>query len=161
MAQVLVKTEPKDFYYALNHNAIRRWQVLQCCTAARNVVAAVAKEFWRRNPARDRMLGNEPHQSRLDRFYRLHCHIRVAKELNDSVGGFCVLDGELIGLHNIRPGTGDWMMREAVALGADRLDTFDVPHLINLYTRHGFVEVLREPNFHPGQPDVVWMRRYG
>lgn len=52
------------------------------------------------------------------------------------------------------------MMREAVALGADRLDTFDVPHLIALYKRHGFREVLREPNHTKGKPDVVWMRRY-
>lgn len=161
MAQVLVKATPSDFHYALSTNSIRREQVLRCCSSSADVQAKIAAEFWRLNPARDRELSYEPHQARLDRFYRLHCHIRLATDCNDKQGGFVVLSGELLGLHNIKSGTGDWMMREAVSLGADRLDTFDVPHLINLYTRHGFVEVLREPNHRPGQPDVVWMRRNG
>lgn len=161
MAQVLVKAAPDAFYYALNHNARRRYQVYENCATAEDVATLIAKEFWRLNPARDRATGDEPHQSRLDRFYRLNCHVRVASDCNDHQGGFVVLSGELLGFHNIKKGTGDWMMREAVALGADRLYTFDVSHLINLYTRHGFREVLREPNFYPGKPDVVFMRRNG
>lgn len=162
MAQVLVKGTPSDFHYTLSTNSIRRDQVLRCCSSSADVQAAMASEFWRRNPAKDRLNADTtPHQDRLSRFYNLHCHIRLATDCNDKQGGFVVLSGELLGLHNIKPGTGDWMLREAVALGADRLDTFDIPNLINLYTRHGFVEVLREPNRRPGQPDVVWMRRHG
>lgn len=162
MSQVLVKVTPTTFYYALNHNARRRPQISECCSSAEDITGSVSQEFWRLNPAWDRMQQNEPHQLRLDRFYRVHCHIRVATEANDHQGGFIVLSGELLGLHNIKPGTGDWMMREAVSLGADRLDTFDVPHLIALYTRHGFTEVLRESNNNtPCEPDVVFMRRLG
>lgn len=159
MSQVLVQTPPAAFYFALSNNARRRPHIAAACSTGNDIIGRVAKEFWRRNPARDRIAGQEPHQARLDRFYRLHCHVRIATDCNDHQGGFIVLDGELLGLHNIKAGTGDWLMRAAVELGADRLDTFDIPHLISLYQRHGFTEVLREKNHIAGQPDVVFMRR--
>lgn len=33
-------------------------------------------------------------------------------------------------------------------------------YLVSLYGRYGFVEVAREANWTPGQPDVVYMARY-
>lgn len=160
MAQILLQVSPDKFYYLLNHNARRRPEIAACTSSAADISVRCAQEFHRLYPptpgwSHDR----KAHAAKLDRYHRQTCHIRAAVDGADYCGGFVVLAGELLGLHNVRRGSGDWMLREAVALGADRLDTFDIPHLIDLYTRHGFREVLREPNHNAGQPDVVWMRR--
>ena len=161
MPQVLVQVTPDAFYYAFNHNARRRDQIRVSPILAENVTLRCAQEFHRRNPAKNPGVPHDrkAHQAKIDRFHRLHCHVRVATENNDHRGGFVVLSGELIGLHHVDPGHGDWLMQHAVALGADRLDCYDIPHLIELYKRHGFREVLREANHTAGQPDVVWMRK--
>jgi hypothetical protein len=164
MPQVIVKATLEQFYYALATNAGRRQDIRNGCSPAADIVSQVSSEFQRRNPSTtehsgQRMPRNAQHEAKIDNFYRKVCHVRLAKEGNDPVGGFVVMDGELVGLHNIRNGSGDWMLREAVNLGADRLDCFDVPHLIDLYQRHGFREILREPNHTKGKPDIVWMRR--
>lgn len=160
MPQVIVKASPDAFHYALETNKGMRWQVREGCSTRKEVTLSCAQEFHRLYtkpgaPTRTRAGQN----SRITEFHAKHCHIRLCKDGNVAVGGFIVLSGELIGLHNIFSGKGDWMMREAVSLGADRLDTYDVPQLIALYERHGFREVLREANTIKGQPDVVWMRR--
>ena len=158
MPQVLVKVAPDAFYYALVTNASRRPQIRAACADASGILIACSSEFHRRNP---KMVPHERRvwQARIDEFHDKVCHIRLATDGNDKRGGFVVLDGELLGFHNVDCGRGDWMMRWAVALGANRLDCFDIPHLIDLYERHGFREILREPNTTKGQPDVVWMRR--
>lgn len=92
------------------------------------------------------------------RFYQQHVHLRLIKADNVVIGGFAVIEGELKGLWCLRPGCGDWIMREAVSLGADRLDCFD-GYLPEFYAKHGFREVLREKNHEKHGPDVVWMRR--
>ena len=164
MPKVIVTASLESFYYALATNAGRRQDIRNSCTRAADVVSMVSTEFHRRNPTvppdhrAQRMPRNAAHESKIDNFFKKVCHVRLVKEGNDAVGGFVVLDGELVGLHNIRVGRGDWMLREAVSLGANRLDCFDVPHLIDLYKRHGFYEILREPNHNKGGPDVVWMR---
>lgn len=163
MPQVIVRASLESFYYALCTNAGRRQDIRNSCTPAGDIVSQVSKEFQRRNPSAiehsgQRVPRNAAHEAKIDNFYKKVCHVRLVKEGNDPVGGFVVLDGELVGLHNIRLGRGDWMLREAVSLGANRLDCFDVPHLIDLYQRHGFYEILREPNHNKGGPDVVWMR---
>lgn len=161
MAQVIVKAGPDAFHYALETNKGRRWQIREGCSTKAEVTLRCAQEFHRVFPPdhSGRQFTRAAQNLRIDQFHTRHCHIRLCKEGDRADGGFIVLCGELIGMHNVKPGTGDWMMREAVALGADRLDTYDVPHLIQLYTKHGFREVLREPNTKKGQPDVVWMRR--
>lgn len=161
MAQILLQVSGDKFYYLLNHNARRRPEIAACTSSAEEISLRCAQEFHRLNPPKDRGIpfDRKAHAAKLDRYHRQTCHIRAAVDGPDYCGGFVVLAGELLGLHNVRRGSGDWMLREAVALGADRLDTFDIPHLIDLYTRHGFREVLREPNHTAGQPDVVWMRR--
>lgn len=163
MPQVIVKVDGDKFYYAMNYNARRRHEIGTSCAGAEAITLRCAQEFHRRNPSSLQVtrstVDRAAHKRKLDTYHDKVCHIRVCKEGNDTVGGFVVLDGELLGLHNIRKGTGDWMMREAVSLGANRLDCFDIPHLIELYERHGFREILREANHTKGQPDVVWMRR--
>lgn len=163
MPQVLVKAAMDKFYYALNHNRRRRPVIATGCATAEEVVLRTGQEFQRRNPqtlAVTLSTNRQDWKRRVDDYYEKVCHVRLAKELNDSVGGFVVVDGELIGLHNIHPGCGDWMLRDAIALGANRLDTYAVPHLLELYTKHGFREVLREPNkIIKGGVPVVFMRR--
>lgn len=161
MAQVIVKAGPDAFHYALETNKGRRAVVREGCSTKEEVTLRCAQEFHRLNSKSPSFRVRTRHQQNdlIEQFHKRHCHIRLCKEGDRADGGFIVLCGELIGMHNVKPGTGDWMMREAVRLGADRLDTYDVPHLIQLYTKHGFREVLREPNIKKGQPDVVWMRR--
>lgn len=158
-AQVFIRAkESRPFYFALNHNRRRRGHINMACENEGSIVTRIAQEFRRLYPSSatcDRLTSRKQHAE----FYAKHCHAIVCKDMQDSVGGFVVLSGELLGLHNVRHGTGDWMMRYAVELGADRLDTFDIPHLLALYQRHGFKEVLREANTTPGMPDIVFMRR--
>jgi hypothetical protein len=160
MPQVIVKAEPDAFYWALETNKGRRQVIRDGCNEREEVTLKCAQEFHRLFPTVSGRTSTRASQRiRIDTFHNRHCHIRLCKKGDRAEGGFVVLSGELLGLHNVKPGNGDWMMREAIALGADRLDTFDVPHLIELYTKHGFREILREANTTKGKPDVVWMRK--
>lgn len=77
----------------------------------------------------------------------------------DHFSGFAIRDdGELVYLHSRAYERGDRLVSAAVALGARRLDCFD-GYLVDLYGRHGFIEVAREANWTPGGPDVVYMER--
>lgn len=163
MPQVLVKASMDRFYYALNHNRRRRPLIATGCATAEEVVLRCGQEFHRKHPqtlAVTMSTSRKDWQRKVADYYDKVCHVRLAKELNDSVGGFVVVDGELIGLHNIREGCGDWMLCDAISLGANRLDTYDIPHLVDLYKRHGFREVLREPNkIIKGGAAVIFMRK--
>lgn len=163
MPQVLVKVTPDAFYYAFNHNARRRDQIRVSPILSEQVTLRCAQEFHRLYPTvRGRPYDRLVHKTRLESFHTKHCHIRLATDMDggNKLGGFVVLSGELIGLHHVERGHGDWLMQHAVhGYGADRLDCYDIPHLIELYKRHGFREVLREANHTAGQPDVVWMRK--
>lgn len=161
MPQVIVKVTPEKFMHALNFARRTDPRVNASCANESTIMLRCAGEFHRLYPdskdpvahrRRDKRRRNEVE------FYSRRCHHRLAMEGNVVRGGFTVMDGELMGLWNTERGRGDWMMREALSLGADRLDYFDLPALATLYTRHGFVEVLREPNHTAGQPDVVWSR---
>lgn len=78
---------------------------------------------------------------------------------SNGVSGYCVrADGELVFVHSVVRGQGDFLIRDAIAHGAKFLDCFD-GYLPKLYARHGFREVDRMPNWTPGGPDVVVMRR--
>lgn len=159
MEQVIIRcTESRQIYFALNHNRRRSGLVAEHCSTENEVVMKIAAEFRRIYPASttcDRQRHNILHAE----YYKRHCHAFVMKEGQDTRGGFVVLSGELMGLHHLDPGHGDFLMHHALKAGADRLDCFDVPHLIALFTKHGFVEVLREANTTPGKPDVVFMRK--
>lgn len=92
---------------------------------------------------------------------RDHCYIRLCKEQNLTVGGFMVLNGELLAFHNQRRGKGAWMLQHALNLGANRLTCFDVPHLPDFYKYGGFREAGRLDNYNQAGPDVLTMRRSG
>ena len=71
--------------------------------------------------------------------------------------GYGIKDtGELCYVHALIRGCGDALVQDALANGAKRLDCF-AGYLVNLYARHGFVEVGRVPNYTIGGPDVVYM----
>lgn len=75
----------------------------------------------------------------------------------DGRSGYAVeYDGTLVFVFSLERGRGDVIVRHAVRHGATRLDCFD-GYLPGLYARHGFVETGREPNWTPGEPDVVFM----
>lgn len=163
MPQVIVKVTPEKFMHALNFARRTDPRVDASCANGSTIMLRCAGEFHRRYPVglRGTMLAHHLRNQRRANeasYYDKYCHHRLAMEGNAVRGGFTVMDGELMGLWNTERGCGDWMMREALSLGADRLDYFDIPALATLYTRHGFVEVLREPNHTDGQPDVVWSR---
>lgn len=161
MPQVIVKVTPEKFMHALNFARRTDPRINAACSAETHIVLRIAQEFRRMYPqtlAVTLSTRTGDHKRKEQEFYRRDCHVRLAMDGNEVRGGFVVLDGELMGLWNTERGYGDWMMREALSLGADRLDYFDLPALAALYTRHGFVEVLREPNHTIGQPDVVWSR---
>ena len=78
---------------------------------------------------------------------------------NTGQAGFAISqDGELTSVYSIAKGNGDIILSNAVRLGALHLDCFD-GYLPTFYARHGFQEVRREPNWTPGEPDVVFMER--
>lgn len=76
----------------------------------------------------------------------------------DNRGGFALsADGELLGLHSLNKGDGNCLVWEAVQRGAVKLNCFNILPLMFLYTRYGFKETHREPNWTVGEPDVIFM----
>lgn len=162
MPQIILQVPMEKYYYALNHNARRRPEICGSVTPAEELCLIISREFHRRNPQTllvTLSTRRNDWAKRVADFYTKVCHVRVAADGNDKRGGFVVMDGELMTLHSIDKGNGDWLMREALRLGANRLDTYDIPYLISFYQKHGFREVLREANTKKGMPDVVWMRK--
>lgn len=76
----------------------------------------------------------------------------------DGQSGFRVCSGELTHVFSVVRGRGNSIVTAAIVGGATFLDCFD-GYLPTLYTRHGFTETHREPNWTPGAPDVVFMSR--
>lgn len=76
---------------------------------------------------------------------------------DDGLSGFIVTDGaEIVGLFSGERGRGDALVSDAIDAGGWSLDCFD-GYLTALYQRHGFRVTSREPNWTPGQPDVVFL----
>lgn len=113
---------------------------------------AVAQAFWKFHAAHAGAQGA--------RFYKDACKVRCM--INDhgaTVGGYIVLHGELKALWCDAPGEGWRLLHEAIGIdGAVRLTCFD-GYLVGLYSQFGFKVVAREPNWTPGEPDVVTMER--
>lgn len=84
---------------------------------------------------------------------------RLATAYGQVVGGYAVqVNADFrIELCNLwGPGYGSRLVNDALHNGAEVLDCFD-GFLPEFYARHGFVETGREPNWTPGEPDVVYM----
>ena len=81
----------------------------------------------------------------------------------DETMGFAVKpDGEATALYSTVKGrnVGGLLRNDAVAAGAEKLDAFDKEGFLpRLYQKSGFREYKREPNWTPGEPDVVFMDR--
>lgn len=156
MPQVLVKVPLDKWVHAVNF-ARRTDPRVNANLHSEGAVAVKIAGEYRRLCHAEGSTRREQH-ARLEEFYSKHCHLRLAKDGNKVMGGFIVLSGELMCLWNIKRGNGDWMIRDALSLGADKLDHFAVPHLVQLYVKHGFGMVLSEPNHNLGGPDVHWRR---
>lgn len=75
----------------------------------------------------------------------------------DWLSGYAIrADGDLTNVWSVERGRGAELLDDALRNGAETLDCFD-GYLPRLYARHGFVEYAREPNWTPGEPDVVFM----
>lgn len=96
-------------------------------------------------------------QEILAMFLRETIQYRLIYDGAQAVGGYIVLDGELIGLFCTVRGKGDWIMRHAVNDGANRLDCFAEPALLKLYHRHGFTITRSVANYDPAGLPVVYM----
>lgn len=117
----------------------------------------------------------------VETYCSVYCHARAASELvyratspwhelvghhpgaawyvaEDHLSGFGVApDGTLLGVFSLVRGRGRELLEAAIWRGAESLWCFD-GYLTELYGRHGFAEVSREPNWTRGQPDVVHMQ---
>ena len=75
----------------------------------------------------------------------------------DGLSGYGVShEGELVGLFSTVKGRGDELVESAKANEAWFLDCFD-GYLVRLYSKHGFEEYNRVPNWTQGAADVVFM----
>ena len=84
--------------------------------------------------------------------------MRVYLHDNGNAGYAIKPNGELVSVFNnsSTKGLGSQIVKHAIGNGATHLDCFD-GFLVELYSKHGFTEVDREPNWTAGEPDVVWM----
>lgn len=161
--QIIVPVSINAFINALGVNRRISDKVREGTNTADEVMLQVAQSYDLvaggaefRRAALSRM----ENKMRLDNFYKYSCHVRLCFTDNRAVGGFIVLDGELLALHNLEPGHGDWMMRDAVRCGATKLSCWATPALLNLYVRHGFKAVGHESHHtDPDHPGVAHMVR--
>lgn len=113
------------------------------------LASCVANAFWEFHRKHHRTLGAQ--------FYKDACKVRcMLNPHGATVGGYVVLHGELKALWCNLPGYGHWLVQHAKLDGAKRLTCFD-GYLVGLYSQFGFKVVTREPNWTPGEPDVVRM----
>jgi hypothetical protein len=89
-------------------------------------------------------------------FFTDNCKFRFMKEGNVTKGGYCVLNGELIGFWCNVKGSGTWLLDHAIKDGATHLNCFD-GYLVDFYKARGFVTTKYVSNWTDGEPDVVFM----
>lgn len=155
--QIIVPVSINAFINALGVNRRISDKVRGGTSTADEVMLQVAQAY---RPARSLGFTRAESRARLEEFYSKRCHVRLCFSDNRAVGGFIVLDGELLALHNLEPGHGDWMMRDAVRCGAVKLSCWATTALLNLYVRHGFKAVGHEPHHtDPDHPGVAHMVR--
>lgn len=168
--QLITNATLDQFQNALGLNRRASWnsaqdgqrvhQIDSSVSTSMEIVTAVAQAFHKYK-AHEHKRGLGYYEIK-DRFYRSQCKIRLCSYSDAHtpvrwVGGYIVLDNELMALHNAERGVGFWMLDHAIRDGATKLSCLDVPHLIKLYQSRGFVEERREWNTTRGKPDVVWM----
>lgn len=135
----------------------RAYLVRSQCLSTMELVLMQAKAYRDVYPERLEADDRQGTKAREREFYEKHCIIRLCKEGTRTVGGYCVLRGELLALHNQHRHRGQWMLQHAIDDGAKCLSCFDNKPLVDLYTSRGFVIRKREPNWEAGGPDVLYM----
>lgn len=164
MAQLLIRHySPDPLYHAAFANMRRRPLIRDGITDPGKWVAETSETFRRSFVLPEyvkpgSLEARSLHRQALLSWYEKHCKIFTSNEGNDRRGGFAILHGELQLLHHVDPGKGDWLVRQAVAEGAMSLNCFEVPHLLELYKRNGFVTaaVLNNTD-NPNGPRVHYM----
>lgn len=156
MTQVITKVAIGAFINALNVHRRTSELVRYNTCPSDQIMLKVAQAF---NEDFQPGASLEANRARIEKFYSERCHVRLCFDGAQSVGGYVVLDGELLAFHNLQRGKGDWMMLNAVADGATRLDCFAELVLVNLYQRHGFKMVRAVPNRDPDGVTVIYMER--
>jgi hypothetical protein len=166
MTLTIIRSKDLDsLYYGLCFNARQNAHVRDSCMTPGELVTEVAHAYHRRyKPQRGADKATRLEQvQRGNEFYRLHCKVNVvygeADELGQParVGGYAVLDGELLALHCIVKGHGDWLMQHAKSDGARKLQCWDTQFLRNFYERHGFKVVATEPSNNGDPRSVITM----
>lgn len=93
-------------------------------------------------------------------FYRDRCKVRAVYEDIRMVGGYVVMDGELLAFHCTERGKGPWLMLHAINDGAQRFDTFaDNAAMERLAKGAGFEKVRIVANRVAGGPPVVYWQQ--
>ena len=162
--QIMVNTDLSGLLSSLQQvkRSVLIWeraaQVQLCCTDESELVMLYAETFHRLYMPTE---GTEPdrmrHKQRLQDYHKNDCCIRVVKEGNRTVGGYMILQGQLLAFHHHLRGRGLWMLDDALHHGANKLSCFDLPPLVKLYTERGFVVTGRSDNWTQGAPDVLSM----
>lgn len=165
MAQVIIRqTTPDPLVHALVSNFRRRPLIREACSLGEELVLKISHAFheWRAFVFEDTPVRHRPsHRELVREFYTEHCKVFTCNEGNDRKGGFAILRGELIGLHNVERGCGDWMMRRAIEEGAVRLQCFGTPKLLTFYNKHGFAAKRVEANRNGPEYPMVYTMELG
>ena len=114
------------------------------------LVLQITAAFWAANPSSsyagisDFLAQRAEIKHKVEAFYKERCIIRLCYHSDPvqpvrAVGGYIVLNGNLLAFHNCARGVGTWMLDHAIADGAKQLVCADVPHLRGLYGSRGFV----------------------
>lgn len=135
----------------------RAAHIMAATDQAITIVAKVASVFHSLHPKPlDQMSRAEWDQLRKE-FFADTCKVRLCFEGSRAVGGYVVLNGELLGFHNFEKGKGSWMLDHAINDGAERLTCFEGSAAERLYRSRGFFPVMWEPNYEAGGPNVLLM----
>lgn len=101
-------------------------------------------------------ISKHPNQASLDS-PRHYTNKRTFLSSTDTSGYALKPDGELNHVFSLTPGEGSHAVKHAINNGAKHLSAFD-GKLPIYYSKFGFNEYKREPNWIPGHPDVVYMK---
>lgn len=151
MAQVIIRQYSTDpLVHTVASNARRRPQIRDTLQDSGLWACDKAEQF--RTLTEPGLSIWQPHEFSLHRrlalrrWYEEHCKIYTAQEGNDRRGGFAIVYGNLEQLHHVERGRGDWLVANAISLGAVTLNCLAVPHLLDLYHRNGFETIEVQDN---------------
>lgn len=149
MAEVLIRQACiAPLVHALTSNGRRRPIIRDMCTPGPELAIYNAELFREHMGTVGGGLyrASKEHRALLDVWYKERCKVFTSNVGNDRRGGYCIINGLLLGLHHVDPGKGDWLMRDAIKEGAETLVCYGTPKLLSFYNKHGFRAVKVESN---------------